>query len=144
MAKKSNSKIRLIQCMIRDHGLKEEEYRQIYETATGVDGITKMQSDKDLDRVIVAMRRALNIPVAQKHKGTTLCKLPFARKIRSLWLELKDYGVLKDSSEKALLAFIHSRTGIERMEWLHPAQRQHVIEQLKQWVARIEAERHAA
>jgi len=144
MAKKSNAKIRLIQCMIREHGLKEPEYRQIYESATGVDGLTKMKSDKDLDRVIVAMRRALNIEATPKNRGTTLCREPWARKIRSLWLTLRDLGVLEDSSEKALLAFIHTRTGRERMEWLHPAQQQHIIEQLKHWVARIQADRATA
>ena len=71
------------------------------------------------------------------YKGVVLCQEPKARKIRSLWLELRDAGALKDSSEKALLAFVKRSTGVERMEWLRENQLDSVIEQLKNWLGRL-------
>lgn len=127
---------------IKDLGLKEHEYRAIYLRVTGKESISGDNgqggmTDKDLGRVIEALKKVGFNPENPK-TDLSRCPSPQARKIRSLWLTLKDLGVLRDSSEKALLIYIRKRTGVERMEWMEPSQLQYITETLKAWVEREE------
>jgi phage gp16-like protein len=61
------------------------------------------------------------------------------KKMWSLWQQLADKGRLTDRSMKALLAFVHRTTQVDRLEWLNGAQEALVIEALKQWLTRREA-----
>lgn len=61
------------------------------------------------------------------------------KKMWSLWQQLADKGLLRDRSMKALLAFVHRTTQVDRLEWLNGAQEALVIEALKQWLTRREA-----
>lgn len=137
------SNIRCIQAEIRAQGLTEEEYRTLYNDVTGKDSLRAMSLD-ELKQVVRRIKRDSTYkkpaPINGRdktYKGVVLCQDPKARKIRSLWLELRDAGALKDSSEKALLAFVKRSTGIERMEWLQDNQLNNVIEQLKNWLGRL-------
>lgn len=64
-----------------------------------------------------------------------------ARKIRSLWLQLRDIGVLENPDEAALLAYVKRMTDVDRLEWLNDAQERRVIESLKQWLTRAKREK---
>ena len=136
--------IRLIRVLIKERGLNEAEYRTLYREATsykdtpGKGSLSDMDG-KELSRVIAALK-SKQPATGTKHQGVPLCSLPQARKIRSLWLTLRDKGVLRDSSEAALLQYVNTHTGIARMEWLKPQQMHSIIESLKQWIARIERE----
>ncbi len=143
MAPKRNYKyIKCIRQAIKDLGLKEEEYRGVYTSATGKSQIREMDN-KDLVRVIDAFK-VYGFSIKQKHKGQVLIKTPQVRKIRSLWLTLKDYGVLRNSSEEALLTFAKQHMEEEMWETANGDQLQYVIEILKQWVERVEREQLAA
>ncbi|MCY1376315.1 hypothetical protein D9M69_637950 [compost metagenome] len=65
---------------------------------------------------------------------------PQSRKIRSLWLTLRDQGALHDSSEEALVKFVQGMTGVAALQWLTSEQASQVIESMKQWNARVEQE----
>lgn len=56
--------------------------------------------------------------------------------IRGIWLELHGAGVVQNSSEEALAAFVKRMTGVEALQWLTGAQASRVIEQLKKWRTR--------
>ena len=137
--------IRLIQVAIRRLGLREEEYRDIYDNAVGKRSLRAM-TGRELYRVFEALKSCgfVKDKVGKGAGDASLCDDPQARKIRSLWLNLRDLGVLRDSSEAALLSYIKCRTRLERMEWLNAAQKSWIIESLKSWVDRVEAERAAA
>ncbi|NRA22573.1 MAG: regulatory protein GemA [Oceanospirillaceae bacterium] len=60
-----------------------------------------------------------------------------AKKMRSLWLQLHDEGVVRDSSESALGHWVKRQTDIEDLHWLSTEQKQTCIESLKGWLARI-------
>ncbi|MNP53112.1 hypothetical protein D3C76_1475580 [compost metagenome] len=64
----------------------------------------------------------------------------WSRKIRSLWLTLRDLGALRDASEGALVSFVQGRTGAQALQWLTSEQASQVIEEMKRWVARVEQE----
>lgn len=141
MTSKRTNIIRFIQTHIRKRGMKEYEYRALYERVTGKDSLRAMD-DKELARVLLAFKTT-GEGAAPKLGGVTLCQNPLARKVRSLWLTLRDMGVLRDSSEQALLAYIKHQTATERMEWLDAVQFQFVIESLKKWIERVEKEQLA-
>lgn len=63
-----------------------------------------------------------------------------SRKIRSLWLSLRDAGALRDPSEESLVKFVKGVTGVAALQWLTAAQASLVIEQLKQWLQRAQQE----
>jgi hypothetical protein len=54
----------------------------------------------------------------------------------SLWQQLADAGVAESRKMPALVAFAHRQTGLDRLEWLQPAQEDLVIESLKAWLRR--------
>lgn len=105
--------------------------------------VARVRSSKDLDWT--GRKRVLDHLVKCGWKNTPKRSPdPVIRKVRSLWLTLKDLGVLTDPSEKALRSFVKRTAGVERMEWLNGRQAETVIEALKGWVARVEAEKGAA
>lgn len=141
-AKRNPRYVRLIKAGCKFLGLDndEEARRGFYERTCGKRHIEDMD-DKDLLKLVRAIRAegfaAEDGNGVKKHKGITLAQDPLARKIRSLWLELRDAGALRDSSEKALLLYVKRRTKVDRMEWLKPNQKAWIIEQLKAWLDRI-------
>lgn len=130
-----NRHIRLIHVLIRERGMTEDEYRALYESSTRKTSL-KAMTEKDLQRVVSALKSYG--AKKRQYKPASLFDSPQARKIRSLWLTLKDMGELRNSSEQALLAYIKRLTGVDRMEWLKSNQMSYVIETLKKWVARVE------
>lgn len=62
---------------------------------------------------------------------------PQSRKIRALWLDLKDLGELRDASEEALNSFVSRLTGARALQWLSSDQASTVIEHLKAWARRV-------
>lgn len=63
---------------------------------------------------------------------------PHSRKIRALWLTLRDAGALHDASERALRHFVRRTVHVDRLEWLDGKQVSVVIEALKAWIRRVE------
>lgn len=70
-------------------------------------------------------------------KTRSAARDPQSRKIVALWLELRDLGGLRDSSEKALNAFVEERVGVKAVQWLSSDQASEIIEQLKAWARRL-------
>lgn len=64
---------------------------------------------------------------------------PTSRKVRSLWLTLRDMKAIDDASERALRSFVKRTAHVDRLEWLSAAQASTVIEALKGWIARLKA-----
>ncbi|MDR1945684.1 MAG: regulatory protein GemA [Desulfovibrio sp.] len=136
---------RFIQMTRRSLGMDDETYRQFLESVTGKRSTTEM-TQKQRYRVVEELKR-LGMTFAPAASGAKPASKkdaprdgsPQARLVRHLWLKLKGYGVLRDSSERALLAYVKRITGVDRMEWLRPPQMNTLIETLKQWVDRVEA-----
>jgi phage gp16-like protein len=137
---------RFIQKARRDLGLDEETYRQFLESVTGQRS-TRGMSRQERWRVVEALKEkgvAFESKTGKGRKDASKDDSPQAKLARHLWLTLKSYGVLRDSSEWALLAFVKRTTGVARFEWLNKGQMDKVIESLKQWVDREEAKAPAA
>ncbi|QJT14979.1 regulatory protein GemA [Aeromonas sp. 2692-1] len=142
--------LKLVQVGRRELGLDEEEYRALLEQVTGVRSAKGMSASK-LDAVITAMK-GLGFKVKGSDKVTgrrsppssAKVQAPEVRKLRAIWITMKQDGLLHDGSEDALGSFIRRMTasanggvGISRAEWLTSAQAERVLEALKKWHIRL-------
>nr|WP_283093797.1 regulatory protein GemA [Achromobacter sp. Marseille-Q0513] len=64
-----------------------------------------------------------------------------SKKIRALWLLLRDLGAVNNASEEALAAYVKRITGVEALQWIDGAQAERTIETMKKWAMRILPER---
>lgn len=76
--------------------------------------------------------------VGKKDSTRTMDGSPGAKKIRALWLDLHQRGVVRNPAESALIAYVQRQTGVAALQWLSDAQTIRVIESLKAWVRRSE------
>jgi phage gp16-like protein len=121
--------------------LDDDTYRALLFNLTG------HSSAADLDSaqrrlVIEHLRRRGFAPAPGKGaKVEKLAAGAMMKKIRACWLDLKSAGVLRDTSEKALRAFVKRLVKVDSPGWLTPEQANVVIEALKAWHKRVQPER---
>ncbi|RYC42829.1 gp16 family protein [Pectobacterium zantedeschiae] len=133
-----NQLIKLIHIAKRDLQLDDDTYRQLLITVTGKSS-TRDMIVPQLDTVLGAMKkRGFKIKAAKKANSTRLLDdSPQSRKIRSLWLEMADAGIIRDRSEAALARWVKRETGVDSLQWLNSEQASVIIEKLKQWQRRV-------
>ncbi|WP_174866824.1 gp16 family protein [Pectobacterium polaris] len=129
-----NQLIKLIHVAKRDSKLDDDTYRQFLVNYAGVDS-TRDMTERQLQQVLDAMKQlGFKVKSTKPHKITATDAQ--SKKIRALWLEMSDAGYVRDSSERAINAYVHRITDVGRLEWLSTDQASRVIESLKQWQAR--------
>jgi hypothetical protein len=112
--------------------LTEESYRAILMRVAGVDS-ARDATDAQLLAVLAEMRRfgfREPRPISDK---------PHVRLVWALWRDLAP--LLEDGSDAALRAFVRRQTGLADPEWLDGMRANKVIEGLKAWRARLEAQK---
>lgn len=119
-------------------GMDDDVYRSMLQSVTGKDS-TKLMTNSDLSTVVKALEKMGFKAKTQSSKigQRKLADSPEAKKIRALWLQLRDAGVLTDSSEQALVAFVKRMTGVHALEWLDSKKASKVIDALRGWIVRI-------
>lgn len=60
-----------------------------------------------------------------------------AKKIRALWLDLHEQGIVRNPSEASLNAYVKRLTNVDALQWLTTEQASGVIEALKKWQQRV-------
>jgi phage gp16-like protein len=130
--KTSARMIKLVHVAKRQLGLDDDTYRGMLLSITGKKSTANMTS-----RELLAVCDALKKKGFKVTRPRVMDNSDQARKIRSLWLELADNGIVRNRSETALLAYVCRITKTERMEWCSAKQLQAVIETLKAWGNRI-------
>lgn len=129
-----NSLVKLIHVAKRDRRLDDDTYRQLLVSYTGMTS-TKDMTDKQLRQVFDAMKMlGFKVKTAKPHKITATDAQ--SKKIRALWLEMVSEGYVRDSSERAINAYVHRITSVGRLDWVSTDQASRVIESLKKWQAR--------
>ncbi|MDH4869846.1 regulatory protein GemA [Pseudomonas sp. BN515] len=134
--------IKLIHVARRDLQMDDDTYRLMLTSMKGLDGATSTAdlSIPNLYRVLEQLKqKGFKIRPSKTTKRPPAGD-PQSRKIRSLWLTLRDQGVLHDPSEDALVRFVQGLTGVEALQWLTSEQASQVIEAMKKWSARVEQE----
>lgn len=121
--------IKALQTGRRKLGMTDEEYRALLSSITG--GRTtssKELSGGELIRALTALRKV----------GFRTTADPQLRKIKSLWYEMHDLGIVRNRSDQAIETYIRRITRVQKIEWCSVEQLQLVIETLKNWIDRIE------
>ncbi|PAK13966.1 MULTISPECIES: gp16 family protein [Burkholderia cepacia complex] len=123
--------IRLIHVAKRDLVMADDSYRSVLRQ------IGKKESAADLtipelERVLEHLKRC-GFKVRSNKQSRSRADDDQSKMIRGLWIDLAGRGVVQNSSEEALAAFVKRMTGIDALEWLSSAQASRVIEHLKKW-----------
>ena len=126
----------VIQIARRQLGLDDDTYQDFLKSITGKTS-TRDMSDKELYLVVQALKKDAGHKVGRPGDASQF-QSEHAKRARHEWLKLKNYGELRDSSERALLSYARRITKVSRMEWLKPSEMNLLIETLKNWVARVE------
>ncbi|MCI4155128.1 regulatory protein GemA [Dickeya dianthicola] len=128
--------IKLIHIAKRDLHIDDDTYRQVL-TNTTKKNSTRDMTVPQLVIVLEAMKkRGFKIRPAKNQNTRKLDDHPQSKKIRSLWLEMADMGIVRDRSEAALAAFVKRETGVDGLRWLGTEDASSVIEKLKKWQRR--------
>ncbi|MDH1007390.1 regulatory protein GemA [Pseudomonas nicosulfuronedens] len=134
--------IKLIHVARRELQMDDDTYRLMLAGMKGLGGASSTAdlSVPNLYRVLEQLKQKGFKVRPNKNTKRPPAADPQSRKIRSLWLTLRDAGALRDPSEEALLKFVHGMTEVDALQWLTTEQASLVIEALKKWVTRIEQE----
>lgn len=74
--------------------------------------------------------------IAGKKANRKLADDAQSRKIRALWLEMHNQGIVRNPSEASLALYVKRLKGVDALQWLTSQQASGVIEALKKWQAR--------
>jgi hypothetical protein len=97
--------------------------------------LARVRSAGDLD--FAGRKRVLDhLKACGFNRTRPVAKDPQSRKVRALWLALRDLGALHDASEAALAAYVSRQTGAKALQWASSEQISKVIEALKSWERR--------
>ncbi len=134
---------RFIKRWQRNNGVDDETYRSFLKSVTGKESTTGMTQRERWKVVEELKARGVKFEASARRTAggevdATQDQDAQSLFIRHQWLKLKNYGVLRDSSEWALLSYVEGITKRKRLEWCNPRQRNVVAERLKKWVGRIE------
>lgn len=134
--------IKLIHVARRELQMDDDTYRLMLAGMKGLGGATSTAdlSVPNLYRVLEQLKQKGFKARPNKSAKRPPAADPQSRKIRSLWITLRDLGVIRDPSEEALLKFVRGMTEVEALQWLTFEQASLVIEAMKKWIARIEQE----
>lgn len=135
--------IQLIHVARRELNMQEDDYRQFLANIPALEGATSVADlpIPKLDMVLERLKaKGFKVVPKAKKQAIPLAGDAQSRKIRSLWLSLRDAGVVRDGSETALAKYVANCTGVQALQWLNGAQASKVIERLKKWAEREEVD----
>lgn len=138
---KSDNRLRLIKLIHvarRELRMDDDTYRLLLSGMKGLGGATSTAdlSVPNLYRVLEQLKQR-GFKVRPSKKQRPLAADDQSKKIRALWLTLKDLGEVRDPSEEALAKFVLKMTGVQALQWLSSDQASQVIENLKKWQLRV-------
>jgi len=117
--------------------LDDDTYRTLLANLTGHSSAAELTAPQRAAVIEHFRRRGFEPAPAKGAKAEKLQQSAILRKIRACWLDLKSAGALRDSSERALRAFVKRVVKVDSPGWLTPPQANVVIEALKAWHKRV-------
>ena len=116
-------------------GFDDDTYRDFLARETGVRS-AKLLSASAAGRVIDELKRVTGQGVTPKGAVAGL-DTPIGRKLRALWIAGYNLALVRDRTDRAMLAFVERQTGVSHTRFFtDPAQGNQAIEGLKAWLAR--------
>lgn len=121
----------------KELAMDEDAYRLMLESVAGVTSSAKL-SARGRAKVLHRLRQLGWKPkTSARPRRRVTAQEPQDKKIRALWLDLAQMGVVRDRSEQALARYVKRQTGVEALDWLDGRQAEKVIEALKAWRKRF-------
>lgn len=119
-------------------GLTDDDYRAALSQRYGVTSSTAMSMAQAVNFIDHLREfQPARSRSAPRVKGAMDLRGPFAAKLRALWIAGYDCGVVRDRTDKALVAFLERQTGLSHPAFLNePKDARRVVEALKKWLAR--------
>lgn len=112
----------------------EEDRRDLFERVTKKRSL-KLMTFGEIKQVETELKR-LGFKKTSKPRQNVL-EGAYAKKLQALWIGAWNLGIVKNKSDKALLAFVKRQTKIEHTRFLrHKEDGDKAIEALKAWMAR--------
>lgn len=126
------SAIAAINIGMKQLGFEEEDKRDLYERMTGERSLRAMNPNQKQ-----AVLAELNRLGFEQKPGKSKLTGDYAPKLQALWLSAYNLGIVRDRTDKALLAFVKRQTGIDHTRFLHHQDdAAKAIEALKSWMTR--------
>ncbi|MFM9871114.1 gp16 family protein [Achromobacter xylosoxidans] len=133
--------IRLVHLAQRELKLDKETYRAALLAVTGgkKDSCSSMSAE-ELQLALDHFKR-FGFKVRLKPRpGRPIDTEATSKKIRALWLLLRDLGAVNNASEEALAAYVKRITGVDALQWIDGRQAERTIETMKKWAMRLLSE----
>lgn len=103
--------------------------------------VGRVKSSSDLDwrgrKAVLDHLKRSGFKVQAKQQTRKLDMDAESRKARKLWLLLGEAGELRDTSERALAAYVHRVAKVDDLRFTDGKQIERVIESLKKWCVRV-------
>jgi len=127
--------VQMLRIAQKQLGLDDDTYRDKLETLTGKRS-TRDLSERERQKVYTAFQADGFVPKRPAPKADRATG-KFAPKLQALWIAGWNLGVVKNRTDKAMLAFLFRQTGIDHSRFLyHGEDARKVIEALKAWIIR--------
>lgn len=109
----------------------DDLYRDVLEQVTGLRSTTEMTT-KQLEAVLDRLKQS-GFTVKSKAGVKNLASDAQSKLIRHLWLVLANAGVVRNSSELALAAWVKRITGVSALQFLSTENADKCINSLRNW-----------
>lgn len=133
----TSKQIGYIHSLATKAGMEDDAYRGFLQRVANV------RSSKDLsiasaNTVIDKLKQLAGVDGGHGVSGAVAgLNTPVAGKLRALWIAGYDLGLVKDRSDRAMLAFLERQSGVSHTRFLNePGQATAAIEAIKIWLAR--------
>ena len=118
----------------KELGLTDEAYRDIMRERFGKDSAAKLTGSQAFH--LINHFKSLGWRPKYQHKLPGVYSKPTDaqdRKIIAMWMSLHKAGIIKNRSDRALQAFVKRMTKKDNLRWCTTADKNIIIEALKQW-----------
>jgi phage gp16-like protein len=134
--KRRRAELAMIHLAKKQLGMTDEDYRAMLHNIAGTTSSAHLNT-AGRSQIIEHLKKCGFKPLIRvKRTGKPPGNPTQTGKIEQLWKELAKTGILRDSSRRALSAFLLRRTSVAEPNWLTPEQASDIIEALKAWLKR--------
>jgi len=120
----------------KELGLTDQVYRDILQARFRKDSSAKLTSSQAFQLLNHFRSLGWKPKGTQKLPGMDIPADGQSQKILACWITLHKAGVVRDGSDKALLAFAKRMTGKDHLRWCDGQDKHKIIEALKDWAKR--------
>lgn len=117
----------------KELGLTDEVYRDILKARFRKDSAAKLTPGQAFSLINHFQKLGWKPSRQQILPGISIPQDGQSKKILALWISLSEKKIVRDNSDRALMAFVKRQTGKDHLKWCSPEEKNRIIESLKDW-----------